>query len=175
MPRVFQENLRENALGWNEKEISMHFIGPAPTLAHFTGANVNIFAGREFGREVEGEFIHGKPDGMVATGRKDPKIPFFCLQEYKKNIDPNGDPYGQCLSAVLVAQELNAHLFPIYGLVIVGQQWDFMVLEGKQYAVSTGYIALNDDLLEIFGMLQMLKASISAMMAEAIFLARQIH
>ncbi len=61
------------------------------------------------------------------------------------------------LDAMLVAQELNEHRHPIYGAYIIGADWYFMALQGKQYAVSTAYVAARDDVFDIFRILKVLK------------------
>lgn len=160
----FQSGLKANVFGWNEQELSLQFVGPVLTLAHFGTDRINFFAGREFRGMVAGQEMFGKPDGMIAAGQKSPEKPYFCFQEYKKNIDPDGDPFGQCLAAMLVAQSINPQTFPVYGLVVVGQQWNFMLLDGLQYAISPGYSALDDDLYHIFMMLKKLKKDILKMM-----------
>lgn len=162
---LLQRHLNRNVFGWNEQELSLNFIGPLITLVNFSTDNTNFFAGREFEGVVNGEPMRGKPDGMVATGEMEPDSPFFCFQEYKKNIDPNGDPYGQCLAAMLVARELNQREHPIFGVVVVGQQWSFIVLDGESYALSHGFIALDNDLFQIFRMLKALKRKIVALAA----------
>lgn len=153
----YQSILKNNVFGWNEQELSLHFIGPVLALLNFTGLNINLFAGREFEGVVDGELLRGKPDGMIAAGHMEPDLPFFCLQEYKKSIDPNGDPFGQCLVAMLTAQALNERKFKIYGVVIVGEKWNFMLLDGDRYAISPGYSALDQDLFHIFNMLKNMK------------------
>lgn len=156
----FQKRLLQNAFAWNEQELSLNFIGPLMSLVNFRTDNSNFFAGREFGGVVDGEAISGKPDGMIASGRMEPESPYFCLQEYKKNVDPNGDPFGQCLAAMLVAQELNAHEFPTYGVVVVGNNWTFMVLEEKEYSLSDSFSSMGEDIYHILRMLKSLKETV---------------
>lgn len=153
----FQKRLLLNAFAWNEQELLLCFIGPLMSLVNFRTDNSNFFAGREFGGVVDGEMISGKPDGLIASGRMEPESPYFCLQEYKKNVDPNGDPFGQCLAAMLVAQELNEHKFPTYGVVVVGNNWTFMVLEGTQYSLSDSFSSMGEDIYHILKMLKSLK------------------
>lgn len=59
----------------------------------------------------------GKPDMLVARGESAPEIPYFCFQEYKKQIDPEGNPVYQALGEMLAAQPLNPHPHPIYGIL----------------------------------------------------------
>jgi hypothetical protein len=102
---------------------------------------------------------------MVARGWREPEIPYFCLQKYKRDKDPNGAPAAQVLAAMLVAQHLNANdggsaqarEHAIYGCYIVGRMWYFVVLSGTEYAMSAGYNAARDEIFEVFAILKSLK------------------
>ena len=155
-------HLGENVFYWNEQELSMHAIGPIFTLINFTSAKSNLFELRELAGIVDGEEISGKPDGMIASGKGEPKIPYFCFHEYKKDSDPNGDPTGQCLAAMLVAQAKNEENVPIYGVTITGEDWRFLVLEGRNYDISSSYSASSKDIYDIFRILKRLKRMIAA-------------
>ncbi len=153
----FQKHLTMSGYDWNETELAYNFIGPMMGLADFVTKQFNFFAERLFGGCVDDIEMSGKPDGMIASGFREPERPFFCFQEYKKQKDPEGDPAGQALAAMLVAQELNEYRHPIYGAYIIGADWYFMALQGKQYAVSTAYVAARDDVFDIFRILKVLK------------------
>ena len=116
---------------------------------------------------VDGTAMSGKPDGIIASGRRSPKKPYFCFQEYKRFKNPDGDPAGQCLAAMLVAQEINEYKHPIYGCHVIGNAWYFMVLEGKIYSISTGHFATRDDIFDIFLILKSLKAIIIELTTES--------
>ena len=150
-------HLIDNVLSWNEQELSMHAIGPIFTWANFTTPKSNLFELRELIGTVDGEEISGKPDGMIASGVGEPEIPYFCFHEYKKETDPNGDPTGQCLAAMLVAQVKNAENAPIYGVTISGENWRFLVLEDRNYDISSSYSAGSKDIYDIFRILKRLK------------------
>jgi hypothetical protein len=72
--------------------------------------------------------LFGKPDEMIASGYREPEAPFFCFQEYKRETDPNGDPIGQLLAAMLVGQALNPPKQPMYGCYVIGCDWYFVTL-----------------------------------------------
>lgn len=156
-----REHLKKNVLYWNEQELSMHAIGPIFTWVNFTTENSNLFELRELAGMVDGEEIWGKPDGMIASGKGEPEVPYFCFHEYKKEADPNGDPTGQCLAAMLVAQVKNEENVPIYGVTITGENWRFLVLEGKNYDISSSYSAGSNDIYDIFRILKKLKIIIA--------------
>ncbi|OQY43650.1 MAG: hypothetical protein B6242_14295 [Anaerolineaceae bacterium 4572_78] len=101
--------------------------------------------------------LSGNPDGMIASGFRSPKQPYFCFNEYKKTLEQKGDPAGQCLAPMLIAQEMNNHKHKIYGCYVVGAAWYFMILQGKEYTISTFYNATDDDIFEIFRILKILK------------------
>lgn len=46
---------------------------------------------------------------------------------------------------------------PIYGCYVSGKMWHFMILDGKQYAISYGHNALTDEVFDIFRILLALK------------------
>jgi hypothetical protein len=86
-------------------------------------------------------------------------IPYFAFAEYKRQRDPNGDPAGQALAAMLVGQTMNANQHPVYGAFVAGRDWYFMVLDGKHYAISRGHNALqSEELVDILRVLKALKA-----------------
>lgn len=158
--RYLRDILAFNVHDWNEYELDSHFIGPIFTFVNFSSKKFNHFAQRELTGFVEGYRLFGKPDGLIASGRREPEKPFFAFQEYKRQLDPTGDPAAQALAAMLVGQQLDVRQKPLYGCYVVGYDWRFMALEGKQYAISQDYSALTDDIFAIFRILKALKAII---------------
>ncbi len=162
MLQWFQELLRLNRNAWNEQELSLNFIGPIFALARFTEPyRFNLFSERRLSAIVTGVEhdveLSGEPDGILATGFRDPKIPFFAFTEYKKQFDVSGDPAGQTLAAMLVGQVLNQQRHPLYGAYVSGSDWNFMLLGDQRYAISRDYSALSDELFDIFRILKALK------------------
>lgn len=155
-----KDSLDTSVFHWNEVELSMHFIGPLFWLVNFTTDDSNLFEERELKGNVEGEEMYGLPDGMIATGFREPEKPYFCFAEFKKETDPNGDPIGQCLAAMLTAQAVNQDNKPIYGVYIIGQNWSFIVLKGKEYDISGAYSAITKEIFDIFQKLCYLKGII---------------
>ena len=160
--RYFQQNMIENLFAWNEQEWIAKFIGPVMTLINFTTQKTNSFHERSLLAVINGVEISGRVDGIIAAGQKVPKKPYFCLQEYKKEKDTDiGDPIGQTLSAMLVAQAINNDNLPVYGGYVRGRDWFFMVLEGKEYAISRQFDASEEDLFDIFRILKALKGIVA--------------
>lgn len=158
-----QQLLKKNADAWNEQELSLHFIGPIFSLVDFTEfGKFNLFAARVLSAVVDNEELIGIPDGLIASGWLEPETPYFCLHEYKKEVDPSGDPISQCLAAMLVAQSLNQTDKPIYGCVVIGRNWRFLLLEGSLYTVSDVFVATHDEIKAILQILKTLRAYMQA-------------
>mgnify|MGYP000616225647 FL=1 len=145
---------------WNETELENKVISPLFVYAEMNSLDFSYFLERDLKIELEGYQLSGRVDGMIASGFRNPKQPYFCLSEYKKAKDPNGDPQGQALIAMLVAQELNNEKHPVFGCYIVGRQWVFIVLEGKKYAFSKAFTIDDDEIFDIYRVLKSLKSQI---------------
>ena len=154
---LLRELLDFNVYDWNEQELDMNFIGPLFSFVNFSSRKHNLFAHRKIEGIIDNWRLHGSPDNMVASGRREPKIPHFAFQEYKKKKDPKGDPAAQALAAMLVGQSLNQDELPIYGCYVIGNDWHFMTLEGKKFAKSIDYSALSDEIFDIYRILKVLK------------------
>ena len=157
-----QQLLIENAIAWNERELAQNFIGPLFSLVKFSEYyRFNLFVERKIGAVMSGVSeeveLSGEPDSMVATGYWTPEVPMFAFSEYKRLLDPNGDPAGQTLAAMLVGQHLNNAPTPIYGCYVIGNAWRFLVLDGKEYTISEDYSAVKDELFDVFWILKALK------------------
>lgn len=157
--QVLQDVLILNRDSWQEQELSLHFIGPMFSAVRFTEIyKFNLFAQRPLSVTYQDWQIMGKPDGLIASGYYEPEIPYFAFSEYKKQLDPNGDPAGQALAAMLAGQVLNEDSSkPIYGCYVIGTSWYFMILENKNYCISQSYDAATDDLFDILKILKKLK------------------
>jgi hypothetical protein len=162
---LYQDLLKDNILHWNEQELSLHFIGPLFSLVRFTSPErrYNLFAERLVSASVENisnELVQlsGKPDGLVASGYREPESPYFCFTEYKKHREPAGEPEAQCLASLLAGQVLNRPLDKdMYGCFVIGRDWYFMSLSEKEYCISQDFSAATDDVFEIFKILKALK------------------
>lgn len=157
-----KERLAYNFLDWNEQELAMNFIGPIVSLVDYSDkeGRFNEFNERNLTAVINDIELFGYPDGIIASGRREPEIPIFCLHEYKKELDSSGDPIGQVMGAMLVSQVLNFNSTPTYGCWIAGSNWYFLVLEDRNYAISRGFNGTTDDIFEIYRILQVLKSII---------------
>jgi hypothetical protein len=153
-----QELLDFNVHNWNEYELDVHFIGPIFSMVKFSSYEFNHFSQRELSGTVDTYFLSGKPDSIVASGRREPEKPYFACQEYKRELDPDGDPAGQALVAMLVAQQMDEEQKPMYGCYVVGSIWKFIALDtNRKYSISPDYSALTADVFDIFRILKNLK------------------
>jgi hypothetical protein len=163
-----QELLQLNANSWHEQELSLHFIGPLFSMVKFTEPyRYNLFAQRHIEASVADYLLKGEPDSLVASGYYEPEIPYFAFAQYKRQRDPNGDPAGQALAAMLVGQRLNPHPSAVYGCYVVGRDWFFMALQETHYAISNGHNALQrSELTDILCLLKALKLIVIELTAD---------
>jgi hypothetical protein len=143
---------------WNEDELKMQFIAPLLLLVNYYSDNFTPFSQRNISATIHNWELQGRVDWMLAHGKQTPRKPHFFLHEYKREIQQDGDPQGQLLAEMLVAQHLNQDNLPIYGAYVVGKDWNFMLLKESYYAVSRPYQANEDhDLDTIFKTLKEVK------------------
>ncbi|TAD95912.1 MAG: hypothetical protein EAZ97_14890 [Bacteroidetes bacterium] len=152
-----QTPLKWGGKGWNEYELENKFISPVIMAVQFDDLTIGYFLERHL-KGVVGDYeLSGIVDGMIATGVRDPDKPFFCMHEYKRSVDNDGQPDAQALAAMLVVQADENDRKPIYGLYIVGLIWNFMVLNGNEYCISRDYKSDNEEIFDLFRMLKALK------------------
>jgi len=150
--------LKKHVIDWNEEELKMNFIAFLFDLVDFNQKNSKAFFERTFEVEINNDILKGNVDCVIAKGKRSPKIPFFCLHEYKKEIDSSSDPLGQVLIAMVAAQLINQDPEPVYGVYIVGRLWHFLVLHEKKYCLNFALDATKkNDIESIFFMLRYIK------------------
>lgn len=149
-----KDRLFKNALSWNEDELKAFFINPLLEEINIETTDFKPFTQRSFSAKINEIEVGGRVDYLIAKGKKKPKNPFFCIHEYKQEERHSGDALGQLLIAMVTAQSLNEKEIPILGTYIIGRNWFFIVLEGKNYAVSNEYVGSNDNIFQIFAILQ---------------------
>ena len=145
--------------GWNEVEVENKTITPIIELTEIDSREVGYFMERPISHTIGNYELSGVVDGLIASGFRSPKLPFFCLSEFKKEMS-DSQPDGQALISMLVTQELNADGFPIYGCYITGRHWYFIVLKGLEYAISKSYSADDDGIFDIYRIMLSLKQTI---------------
>ena len=120
---------------------------------------------------INGEVIKvsGRPDIIVAMGLYEAQLPYFCMQEYKRQLRAKGDPQGQMLIELLAARQINLNegkpLDVMYGAFTIGRDWIFATLEGNRYSLSKTYMLdVEADLIEVTCRLRALKYVIADML-----------
>ena len=142
-------DLTNGHTGWNEVELMMHFIGPFLKYIAFGGIRYGLYFNRKLQVKVDTLVLSGTVDGVIALGYDEPIHPYFFLREYKKSQGNDSEPFGQLLSAMVAAQQLNNDGQPLYGCYVIGKYWTFVLLAGDQYAVTQGYDATDAGELQI--------------------------
>ena len=145
--------------GWNEVEVENKIISPIIELTEIDSRKVSYFLERPLSHTLGNYELTGIIDGMIASGFRDPDAPYFCMSEFKKEMG-SGTPNGQALISMLVAQDINADGFPVYGCYITGRHWYFIVLKENKYAISKSYSADDDGIFDIFRIMLGLKEMI---------------
>ena len=133
-PRLYQE-----LDGWFEEELKMNLLAPIFLLSELKEPQkIGVFYERSIAAEIGLARISVVTDCMVASvfGFTSPRTPYFFLQEFKKSKGDKQDPEGQMLAAMIAAQHLNDNRKPLYGAYVIGRDWYFTVLEGRDYARS---------------------------------------
>jgi hypothetical protein len=151
---------KREILGWQEEDLKMKFIAYVLELANLIeDEHFQSYFEKTVSTTLDGHFLKTKTDFMLAKGILDkPQQPYFHFQEYKPHKKPVGDSMAQLLEALLIAQEINQHKFPMYGCEVMGKYWSFVILEGKTYCLSASYdCTKQEDLLKIISMLREFK------------------
>jgi hypothetical protein len=163
--RFFEETLsevQENVVGWSEEDLKMYFISNVLRLSGLMSQKNKGFVG-VFEKKITGIVNNTKlsvrSDFMVAKGFKNIiKDPYFHFQEYKPQLNPTGEPMAQLIEAFLIAQVKNANDKPLYGCEVIGKQWTFVIMEGKDYCISEAFdCTKRESLLKIIAMLRKFK------------------
>ncbi len=153
------EELRKDLLKyvdtWNEDELKFMFISPFINLVKYTSNKYKVFTQRLMSVKYDNDTktTSGKVEFMLAQGKQTPRKPFFFLHEYKQENRRNNDPLGQLLIAMVAAQVQNADNETLYGCYVSGRNWFFVMLQGKEYAVSNAYNATSKDIYQLFAIL----------------------
>ncbi len=160
-----KELIKENKFylnSYNEQTLTVKFIGQILNKVKFLINKAKDWYEYSISCKLNNWTLNGNPDFFVATGIEEPKIPYFFLQEYKREIKSSGHPKYQLLAAMLTALTLNKKN-KIVGGYVIGRYWNFLILEklengDYEYFVSKGLDCLYfDDLKKIYIILQAVK------------------
>jgi hypothetical protein len=146
------EQFGDRARHVSESDIKMKLLGPAINASRFDNADFSTF-GEEY---IKTELT--KVDGE----RLKASLPYFCMQEYKRQSGTNSDPQGQVLIEMLAARQINLNegneLKAVYGAFTLGREINFLTLEGSEYALSKTYLLdVEQDLIDVTMRIRALK------------------
>lgn len=155
---MYQEG-RENIAFWGEEDLKMYFISNVLRLSGLMSQNNKGFVGlfeKKLSATVNDTKLSVRTDFLVAKGFKNIiQNHYFHFQEYKPQLSPTGEPMAQLLEAFLIGQAKNEKVTPLYGCEVIGKQWTFVVMEGKNYCVSRSFDCTEkEDLLKIIAILR---------------------
>ncbi len=142
---------------WNSDELFFFSIVPILNTVNFYTPHFKPFAKRTLSVTHGDISASGKVDFMLAKGKVIPKIPYFCLHEYKQENRRDNDPLGQLLIGMVAAQTKNVAQLPIYGCYVSGRNWFFVLLEGDKYCLSNAHNASDDTIYKIFAIMKKCK------------------
>jgi len=164
---VFKNYLLKNVNTFNEDELKMQFIAPFLAVVDFMNGKYKAFSQRSLTLSNDKVETSGIVDFMLARGKSRPVEPLFCLHEYKQqHPSKKNDPLAQLLIAMLAAQSKNNNNQPVYGVLVEGRFWYFIVLHQKEYGVSDAFDATTADIYQIYSILCKLKEYIEEMVKD---------
>jgi len=152
--KLLQELILEDINTFNEDELKMQFIGPILSIVNFKTEKFKAFSQRTLSLKTDKVETSGIVDYMLATGKSKPEDPFFFLHEYKQqHPSKKNDPIGQLLIAMIAAQAKNNNNQIVYGVLVEGRFWYFLVLQNKEYAVSNALDATTEEIFKVYSTL----------------------
>lgn len=146
---------------WNEEELKMRLVSVMFLLSDMdVPKKVKVFYERQMKGIIDNIELSVLADCLIASplAINTPQKPYFFLQEYKKGRGETKDPEAQMLAGMLIAQEKNQDGQPLFGSYIIGTDWYFTTLLGRDYTTSREYDVRNhDDIIAIVAILRKLK------------------
>ena len=158
--RTFDDAIKradKNIDGWNEEDLKMKFLSDILPLGNLVdNGRFMTYYEKKISGIVDGIELSVKTDFMVAKGVMSfHQNPYFHFHEYKPQINPTGEPMAQLITAMLIAQSINKNGKPIYGAEIIGQNWKFVIMQGRDYCISRSFDSIDrQDLLDIVAILR---------------------
>jgi hypothetical protein len=154
------DDFMKNSIGWNEQKMKMNLLAPLFLLSHLEDTDKYVtFYDKKIENMVENTFLSVKIDFMVATGLYDIyKKPYFYFQKYKAKKDMSTDSMGELLQAMLIAQAKNKDGKPIFACELINNSFNFVILEGKEYCISTSHhLSHKHQILAVIAILRKFK------------------
>lgn len=149
---------------YSEEELKAMFIIPILNKVDFFQHGFRNWYERTIHTKINGNYLSGKVDYMVAKGIRTPQTPYFFIQEFKPEITTTR-PDDQLLAELIVAIDVNKNN-TAKGAVVIGQLWRFAILEKDNegqyhYYISNAFDSFKlEDLIGIYKNLQAIKHSL---------------
>lgn len=126
---------------WHKEELKMKFIAFVLKLGYLVDKPpYNTYFKQTIKATVNANFLKVKVDFMMAEGfLNQPQKPYFHFQVWKKYCNPVDEPIARLLTAFLISQEINPTYQPMYGCVVTGKFWKFIIMTGNNYFISKSY------------------------------------
>ncbi len=132
---------------FNEEDIKLKILAPIFNMIDFYIKDKEIQEWYDVPLSY-GEFS-GRADFVIAKGVKYPEVPYFFIQEFKKQLDSTNPEY-QLLAEMVIAMKLNGHN-QLKGAFVIGQYWKFMIVNRNKYYVSDSFDCMKiEDLKKIY-------------------------
>jgi len=140
---------REKIEFWHKEELKMKFIAFVLKLGGLVdNTPYHTYFKRTIKAMVNTRFLKMKVDFMMAKGfLNQPQNPYFHLQVWKKYRNPAEDPIAQLLTAFLISQEVNQNTQPMYGCIVTGKFWEFIIMLDNNYCISESYDCTEEESL----------------------------
>ncbi|EJF05993.1 hypothetical protein ThvES_00019400 [Thiovulum sp. ES] len=145
----FLENLIEQNLGllkyYDEEDLKIHFLSHIFHRVNFKSLEKEYrdFYNENIRYENEKFILNGEVDFVVAKGLYESEIPYFFIQEFKKE-KTNSDPEPQLVSELIAGLEIS-NVENIRGAFIVGSIWNFVILEKVEKDSYRYFVSENFD------------------------------
>ena len=149
---------------YREEKLKAKFIIPILNRIDFVTDEIEDFYDEKLTYESKNFIFNGETDFMVAKGLEIAEIPYFFIQEFKRN-EESKSPRPQLLAELISAVELNNEKI-MKGAYIIGENWNFVILERLakhkyQYFISKTFNSTNiEDLKGIYKNLLFIKNEI---------------
>lgn len=154
----FKRDVKRDIDTWQKQDLLMKFVGPIINSIDYTQRyQLRLFSKRPLTSTMDTYQVEGEADFFLSNDAHIPTTPYYAFCTVKPEIGERNDPAGQNLAAMLVGQQQNQDNEVIYGSYIVGRNWYFMVLKGKEFAISKSYAADDEEIFEIIKVLKALR------------------
>ena len=126
---------------WHKEELKMRFIAFVLKLGYLVdNPPYNTYFKHTIKATVDVNFLKMKVDFMMAEGiSNQPQKPYFHFQIWKKHRNPADEPIAQLLTAFLISQKINPTSQVMYGCIVTGKFWEFIIMLDNSYFISKGY------------------------------------